>query len=305
MTQFVGIGGDLRSPRRTSRYRKVPRAFARSRATTSRRSRRTSRRLDAEGLVSRFRLPVVEPTRRAVDARLLRSPRNDGSAHAGLRCVAPFGALDRSGASPKRRSLLNFEHQVLASAESLGHRFRFDKSHGRHVRMLATQLSVRSRLQDEHRFVRPRSPADANRGVAPRHRRACEPSRITSTRSTFSRRRGSSGSPPRNQHRRQRRPLPSRQPSPASHLAYLELDQHGRLLASKLAALLRVADTLDAGILAKVREGKLVRDGATWVLRAHRKRRHLNGADRGNRADRYVRRGLRSRVADSERRVGA
>src|SRR4029078_5800588 len=32
------------------------------------------------------------------------------------------------------------EHQVLASAEAVGHRYRFDRAHGRHVAMLATSL---------------------------------------------------------------------------------------------------------------------------------------------------------------------
>ena len=34
----------------------------------------------------------------------------------------------------------DFEQQVLASAEAVGHRYKFDRAHGRHVAMLAMRL---------------------------------------------------------------------------------------------------------------------------------------------------------------------
>ena len=39
-----------------------------------------------------------------------------------------------------RASAIDFEHQVLAGAEALGHKYRFDRDHGRHVADLAVQL---------------------------------------------------------------------------------------------------------------------------------------------------------------------
>ena len=51
-----------------------------------------------------------------------------------------------------------------------------------------------------------------------------------------------------------------------SHLPYLELDQHERLLVNKLAALLRLANALDAEHLQKVRDIKLVKGAKAWVL---------------------------------------
>ena len=45
----------------------------------------------------------------------------------------------------------DFEHQVLASAEALGHRFRFDRYYGRHVSLLATRLF--DEMKDEHRLT--------------------------------------------------------------------------------------------------------------------------------------------------------
>src|SRR4029077_7764990 len=39
-----------------------------------------------------------------------------------------------------RLNAADFEDQVLASAEAVGHRYRFDRAHGRHVAMLAMRL---------------------------------------------------------------------------------------------------------------------------------------------------------------------
>jgi exopolyphosphatase/guanosine-5'-triphosphate,3'-diphosphate pyrophosphatase len=51
-----------------------------------------------------------------------------------------------------------------------------------------------------------------------------------------------------------------------SHLPYVELDQHERLLVNKLAAILRLANALDAEHLQKVTDLRLVRGDRTWLL---------------------------------------
>ena len=51
-----------------------------------------------------------------------------------------------------------------------------------------------------------------------------------------------------------------------SHLPYIALDRHDRLLVNKLAAILRVANALDAEHLQKVRDLHLVRGEKVWVL---------------------------------------
>jgi exopolyphosphatase/guanosine-5'-triphosphate,3'-diphosphate pyrophosphatase len=51
-----------------------------------------------------------------------------------------------------------------------------------------------------------------------------------------------------------------------SHLPYMELDRKDRLLVTKLGAILRVANALDAEHLQKVQELRLVRAERTWVL---------------------------------------
>ena len=51
-----------------------------------------------------------------------------------------------------------------------------------------------------------------------------------------------------------------------SHIPYVELDQDERLLVNKLAALLRVANALDAEHLQKVQDIRLVRTEKAWLL---------------------------------------
>ena len=51
-----------------------------------------------------------------------------------------------------------------------------------------------------------------------------------------------------------------------SHLPYIALDRQDRLIVNKLAALLRVANALDAEHLQKVERVQLVRQRHVWAL---------------------------------------
>ena len=55
-------------------------------------------------------------------------------------------------------------------------------------------------------------------------------------------------------------------PPQQSHLPYLALDRHDRVPVNKLAAILRVANALDAEHLGKVRDLRLDRDERVWAL---------------------------------------
>src|SRR5688572_302201 len=107
-------------------------------------------RLDEDSLVDRFRLsgdqletllPALLIYRRLV-------------AETATRSVIVSRASLRAGvlidvAEPKSRlSAEDFAHQVLAAADTLGHRYRFDRDHGHHVAMLAIRLF--DQLRDEH-----------------------------------------------------------------------------------------------------------------------------------------------------------
>jgi len=51
-----------------------------------------------------------------------------------------------------------------------------------------------------------------------------------------------------------------------SHLPYIALDRDDRVLVTKLAAILRVANALDAEHLGKVRDMRLERGPKAWLL---------------------------------------
>ena len=267
VTQIIGIGGDLRlaathihAQEGAENAREIPRdgvlAFTAD-----------IERLDEEGLVSRFRLPAVEADTLMPSMLVYSALMAETSA----RRIVVSGASLRSGllidlAQPEAQvAAEDFQHQVLASAEALGHRFRFDKPHGRHVQNLATQLF--DQLRDEHRL--------SNRerlllqtaallhdvGVHVSLRAHHKHSQYILSASQIFGLSGRETAVVANVARYHRGSLPQR-----SHLAYIELDQHERMLANKLAALLRIANALDAEHLQKVRDARLVRDGATWVL---------------------------------------
>ena len=267
VTQIIGIGGDLRlaathihAQEGAENAREIPRdgvlAFTAD-----------IERLDEEGLVSRFRLPAVEADTLMPSMLVYSALMAETSA----RRIVVSGASLRSGllidlAQPEAQvAAEDFQHQVLASAEALGHRFRFDKPHGRHVQNLATQLF--DQLRDEHRL--------SNRerlllqtaamlhdvGVHVSLRAHHKHSQYILSASQIFGLSGRETAVVANVARYHRGSLPQR-----SHLAYIELDQQERMLASKLAALLRIANALDAEHLQKVRHARLVRDGGTWVL---------------------------------------
>jgi exopolyphosphatase / guanosine-5'-triphosphate,3'-diphosphate pyrophosphatase len=56
------------------------------------------------------------------------------------------------------------------------------------------------------------------------------------------------------------------EPLNAANVSYVALDRPDRLLVNKLAAILRVANALDAEHAQKVRDLRVVRRGSTWIL---------------------------------------
>src|SRR6185503_14126279 len=89
-------------------------------------------RLDEESLVDRFRLPAVEAETLLPALLVYRALLSETAAQ---RLVVTDATL-RAGvvleaAEPKSRlSAEDFAHQVLASADTLGRRYRFDRDHG-------------------------------------------------------------------------------------------------------------------------------------------------------------------------------
>jgi exopolyphosphatase/guanosine-5'-triphosphate,3'-diphosphate pyrophosphatase len=266
VTQMVAIGGDIRlAASHAQEYddsetvHEIPReaflAFCEE-----------LERLDDDGLVNRFRLPAVE-TETLLPALLVY--RTLLSETAARRLVVSDASL-RAGLlldllEPGGRLGGDFERQVLASADALGDRFRFDRAHGHHVARLATSLfdELRSEhgLSGRERLLLQTASLIHDIGIYVSQRAHHKHSQYLVAASQIFGLSAEETAVVANIARYHRRAMPQQ-----SHLPYIALDRHDRVLVNKLGAILRVANALDAEHLQKVKALRLVRDEKTWVL---------------------------------------
>jgi exopolyphosphatase/guanosine-5'-triphosphate,3'-diphosphate pyrophosphatase len=224
-------------------------------------------RLDEDRLVDRFRLPAVEAETLLPALLVYRTL----LAETASRTLVVSGASLRAGvvldvARPKnRRTAEDFEHQVLASAESLGHRYRFDREHGRQVLELSTKLFEQLReehgLGDAERLLLQVAALLHDVGVYVSLRAHHKHSQYVLGASQIFGLSNDETAIVANIARYHRRGLPQK-----SHLPFIALDRTDRLIVNKLAAILRVANALDAEHAQKVKDVRLVRDGRSWTL---------------------------------------
>jgi len=267
VTEFVAMGGDVRfaasqilEDEAEGEVRSIPRAtffeFCERLAP-----------MDEEELAARYRLPAAE-AETLVPALLIyyailcetaaeRLVVSDASLRSGLLLdmASPGGRL---GAG-------DFEQQVLASAEAVGHRYHFDRAHGRHVAQLAGRLfddcHEEHSLSDRDRLLLKVAALLHDIGVfvslRAHHKHTLyllqflqifgltnEEMAIVANIARY--------------HRGQ---MPQR-----SHESFMALERRDRLIVSKLAAFLRVANALDAEHLQKVADVRVTRQDRAWVL---------------------------------------
>jgi len=154
---------------------------------------------------------------------------------------------------------------VMASAVALGEKYHFDAAHGHAVTHLATRLfddlraehglSERDRLLLMVAALLHDIGIHVNRNAHHKHTQyliaASDIFGLTSDDQAIV----------ANVARYHRRALPSK-----SHLAYAQLDREARVRVSKMAALLRVANALDAEHMQKVWDVKVLRQADEWIL---------------------------------------
>jgi len=223
--------------------------------------------LAEEELIDRFRLPAVEAETLVPSLLIYRTLLSETAAQrlvvsdASLRTGVLLGVAEPGG----RLHAEDFERQVLASAEAVGHKHRFDLAHGRHVAMLATRLfdeflddlglSARDRLllqvaallHDIGVYVSLRAHHKHSQYLLAASQIFGLSNEETAIVSNIA--------------RYHRHAMPQR-----SHLPYVALDRRDRLIVNKLAAILRLANALDAEHLQKVHNLRLVRHDRTWIL---------------------------------------
>jgi exopolyphosphatase/guanosine-5'-triphosphate,3'-diphosphate pyrophosphatase len=161
----------------------------------------------------------------------------------------------------------DFRRQVLASATALGEKYRYDATHARNVALLATRLFDQMRpehgLTDRHRLLLEVAALLHDVGIYVNlkgHHKHTE--YILSESDVFGLSRDDMAIIA-NVARYHRRATPQK-----SHLPYMALDRDTRVVVNKLAAILRLANALDADHLQKIRDVRLLFEEGTWVVEA-------------------------------------
>jgi exopolyphosphatase/guanosine-5'-triphosphate,3'-diphosphate pyrophosphatase len=224
-------------------------------------------RLDEETLAERYGLSPVDAETLVPALLVHRGLLTETSATAILIPDASLRAgllIDLLGRGPES-DLADFSRQVLASAESLGEKYRYDARHARVVARLATRLF--DELQAEHGLPkRDRLLLEVAAllhdigmfiGLRAHHKHVAYILQASEIFGLSADDRDVIG----NVARYHRRALPQR-----SHLPYMALDRQDRVRVNKLGALLRIANALDAEHLDKVRDVRVVQEDAHWVL---------------------------------------
>jgi exopolyphosphatase / guanosine-5'-triphosphate,3'-diphosphate pyrophosphatase len=224
-------------------------------------------RMDEEQLVDRFRLPPVEAETLVPSLLVYRALLSATAASqlvvsdASLRTGVLLDAAELGG----RLSAEEFDRQVLASAEAVGHKHRFDRAHGRHVAKLAIRVFDQCRedhgLSKRERLLLQVAALLHDIGIYVSVRAHHKHSQYLLAASQIFGLSNEEMAIVSNIARYHRRVTPQQ-----SHLSYVALDRQDRLIVNKLAAILRVANALDAEHLQKVRDLRLLRRDRGWIL---------------------------------------
>lgn len=266
---YIALGGDVRFASRIlnghtkdSRLSFIPKeAFADFVDSIS--------RLSVDGLVQKFSIPYLDAeTLSPALLTYLQLLKETQAQHvivsdANIRA----GILQDMAPSEQGKRLQKLSMQILSAARSLGRKYHFDENHAERVRDLSVRLfeEVRTeqRMTDTHRLYLEVAALlhDIGLFVSPRGHHKHSQYLISSSELFGLRRRELDIIA--NIARYHRRALPQR-----SHVPYISLDRDERMIVSKLAAILRVANALDKDHLQKVLDFKIQREGDQIVLSA-------------------------------------
>ncbi len=168
-------------------------------------------------------------------------------------------------ASGGRLRAADFRAHVLASAEAVGHKYRFDAAHGRHVAHLAArlfdELALEHGLTDRERLLLQVAGLLHDIGIYVSQRAHHKHSQYILEASQIFGLSNEETAVIANVARYHRRGSPQR-----THLPYAALDRQERLVVNKLSSILRIANALDAEHLQKVIDVRVVTREGTWVV---------------------------------------
>jgi exopolyphosphatase / guanosine-5'-triphosphate,3'-diphosphate pyrophosphatase len=165
------------------------------------------------------------------------------------------------------RRLRNLAHQIRSAARSLGKKYQYDERHAERVSELATrifdELKVEQRMNDTHRLYLEVASLLHDIGLFVSTRAHHKHSHYLISSSDLFGLRQRELNIIANVARYHRRALPQR-----SHLPFATLTRDERMLVSKLAAILRVANAIDKERPQKALELKAMCEGDLFVLQA-------------------------------------
>ena len=224
-------------------------------------------RLTVDGVVQKFSVSYLDAETLApallIYFQLLKETQarniivSDASIRAGI-------LQDLLPAEPGKR-MKQLTQQILSAARSLGRKYKYDETHAERVcgfsQMLFDELMGEQRMNDTHRLYLQVAALlhDIGFFVSPRGHHKHSQYLISSS--------GLFGLREReleiigNIARYHRRAMPQR-----THVSFVSLDRDERMIVSKLAAILRVANALDKEHLQKISDLKVSREGDKIVL---------------------------------------
>jgi len=264
---YIALGGDVRvaarilnSPSQGARLLSIPKdAFSDFVDSVS--------RLTVDGLVQKYSIPYPD-AETLVPAlltylHLMKETQakdliiSDASIRAGiLQDLAPA----EQGKRLKKLSI-----QILSAARSLGRKYHYDENHAERVRELSVrlfdELKTEQRMSETHRLYLEVAALLHDIGLFVSSRSHHKHSQYLIAASELFGLRNRELELIANISRYHRRALPQR-----SHPSYISLDRDERMIVSKLAAILRVANALDKDHLQKVMELNITREGDQILL---------------------------------------
>jgi exopolyphosphatase/guanosine-5'-triphosphate,3'-diphosphate pyrophosphatase len=265
-TRYIAIGGDVRFVSRALKGTKEagPTTIPREAFTEFVDS---LVRLTTDALVQKYSISYMEAETLApallTYTQLLKETQaqgvviSDASIRAGI-------LQDLVPTEPAKR-VRKLAHQILSAARSLGRKYQYDENHADRVRelceLLFDELRTEHRMNDTHRLYLQVAALLHDIGLFVSSRGHHKHSQYLISASGLFGLRQRELDIVANIARYHRRALPQR-----THLQYVSLDRDERILVSKLAAILRVANSLDKEHLQKVTDLKVVREGDQIVL---------------------------------------
>lgn len=268
-TQYIAVGGDVRLAARI-----IQGSVADGGTVTVNREKFAEfvdgiMRLSPDALVQKFAVSYLDAESMAPALFAYYVLLKDTQAQDVLisRASIRAGILQDLAPQEKGKGRRKLAQQILSAARSLGRKYQYDENHAERVRelceMIFDELRTEHGLDDMHRVYLQVAALLHDVGLFVNARGHHKHSQYLIATSDLFGLRTHELDIIANVSRYHRRSLPQR-----THTAFMSLDRYERVVVSKLAAILRVANALDRGHLQKVTDMKIMREGDQVVVLA-------------------------------------